>query len=225
MDQIINFFIEPYETYSNVQITLELLAALLGILSVWYARKENILVYPTGIISTGLYAYLLFGWELYGDMIINVYYFIMSIIGWYIWTRKVDATHFTPITQMNKFDIKYAVIIFIMAFVGILIIYKFKPYINSRFDANYLNSDYQYIATDYVDAFTTGTAFVAMWLMAKKRLQHWHFWIITNIVAIPLYFWFKKHGITGIQYIIFLIFAVLGLKEWKQSLSKTQQSV
>jgi nicotinamide mononucleotide transporter len=217
---IINFFLEPYQTYSITQIILEAIAAILGILSVWYARKQNILVYPTGIISTGLYAYLLFGWQLYGDMVINVYYFIMSIVGWYIWTRKVDATHLTPITQMTKKDIIYSIFIFLTSFIGILIIYKYKPYINSGFRQDAFNNIYNYIATDYVDAFTTGTAFIAMWLMAKKKLQHWHFWIVTNIIAIPLYFWFKKHGITGIQYIVFLTFAILGLKEWKKSLDK-----
>ena len=134
MNQILDFFFDPYQSYSTLQIVLETIAALLGIASVWYARKENILVYPTGIVSTGLYAYLLLSWQLYGDMIINVYYFIMSIVGWYIWTRKVDATHFTPITKMNKKDNTYAVLIFVMAFSGILMIYKFKPYINSGFD-------------------------------------------------------------------------------------------
>lgn len=224
MNQLIDFFLDPYQSYSTAQILLEVIAAILGILSVWFARKLNILVYPTGIISTGLYAYLLFGWQLYGDMIINVYYFIMSLVGWHIWTRKVDATHFTPITQMKSLDIKLSVIIFILAFMGIIIIYNFKPYINSGFNSAYLLSNYQYTITDYLDAFTTGTAFVAMWLMAKKKIQHWIFWIVTNIVAIPLYFVFKKHGVTGIQYIIFLIFAVLGLKEWKLSLNKQNQT-
>ena len=224
MNEFIDFFIEPYQSYSILQIVLETIAAGLGILSVWYARKENILVYPTGIISTGLYAYLLFGWQLYGDMTINVYYFIMSIVGWYIWTRKVDATHLTPITQMTIKDSIYAIGIFLISFTGILIIYKYKPYINSGFNKDYLEVLYEYIPTDYVDAITTGTAFIAMWLMAKKKLQHWHFWIVTNIIAIPLYFWFKKHGITGIQYIVFLIFAILGLKEWKKSLDKNLQT-
>ena len=225
MKQILDFFLDSYQTYSAAQIILEVIATCLGILSVWYARKENILVYPTGIISTGIYAFLLFGWQLYGDMIINVYYFIMSIVGWYIWTRKVDATHFTPITQMNRKDSIQSVFIFILAFIGILVIYKFKPYINHGFNTQYLDHDYHYTLTDYLDAVTTGTAFVAMWLMAKKKIQHWIFWIATNILAIPLYFWFKKHGVTGIQYIIFLIFAVLGYKEWKQSLSKQDQIV
>lgn len=224
MTELLDFFIEPYESYSSTQIILETIAALLGILSVWYARKENILVYPTGILSTGLYAYLLFGWQLYGDMTINVYYFIMSIVGWYIWTRKIDATHSTPITEMTKKDLTYALGIFLFSFVGILLIYKYKPYINSGFNKDYLEILYKHIPTDYVDAITTGTAFVAMWLMAKKRLQHWHFWIVTNIIAIPLYFWFKKHGITGVQYIVFLIFAILGLKEWKKSLNKNLQT-
>lgn len=224
MKEILDFFIDPYSSYSTIQIVLESIAALLGIASVWYARKENILVYPTGIISTGLYAYLLFGWQLYGDMIINVYYFSMSIIGWYIWSRKVDATHYTPITRMTFRDKLFSGVIFIGAVIGILIIYKYKPYINSGFESDFLSKSYSYIATDYVDAFTTGTAFVGMWLMAKKKFQHWHFWIITNIVAIPLYFWFKKHGITGIQYIIFLIFAILGLREWRQTLNSYQQT-
>lgn len=222
MNEILNFFVEPYESYTSTQILLESIAAGLGILSVWYARKENILVYPTGIISTGLYAYLLFGWQLYGDMTINAYYFIMSIIGWYIWTRKIDASHNTPITKMTQRDIGYAVVIFLTSFVGILLLYRFKPYINSGFNKEQLYDIYTYIPTDYVDAFTTGTAFIAMWLMAKKKLQHWHFWILTNVIAIPLYFWFKKHGITGLQYIVFLIFAILGLKEWKKSYSKNQ---
>lgn len=225
MNEIIDFFLAPYNSYSTLQIVLETIAAILGIVSVWYARKENILVYPTGIISTGLYAYLLFGWQLYGDMIINMYYFIMSIVGWYIWTRKIDAVHFTPITKMSRLDKAVAIFIFLIAFTGILVIYKFKPYINSGLDTKFLNTNYSYILTDYVDAFTTGTAFIAMWLMAKKRIEHWHFWIVTNIIAIPLYFWFKKHGITGIQYLIFLIFAILGLKEWKKSLSNSPQTV
>ncbi len=218
MSELLDFFIDPYRSYASWQIALEFIAAILGIASVWFARKENIWVYPTGILSTGIYAFLLFGWQLYGDMIINVYYFVMSIVGWYIWTRKIDATHVTPITLMTFKDKLFSGLIFVLSFFGILFIYKHKPYINSGFNEEALNLTYTYIPTDYVDAFTTGTAFVAMWLMAKKKIEHWFFWIVTNVVAIPLYFWFKKHGITGIQYIIFLIFAILGYQEWKRSL-------
>ena len=225
MNELIDFFVEPYRSYAGGQIFLESVAAILGILSVWYARKENILVYPTGIVSTGIYAYLLFGWQLYGDMIINVYYFIMSVVGWYIWTRKIDETHYTAITLMSSKDMLISALIFLFTFIGILVIYKYKPYINSGFELQQVATEYTYVATDYVDAITTGTAFVAMWLMAKKKLQHWNFWIVTNIIAIPLYFWFKKHGITGIQYIVFLVFAILGLKEWKRSYSRNLQTL
>ena len=221
--ELLHYFTDPYGGYSTTEIILEAMAASLGILSVWYARKENILVYPTGLVSTGIYVYLLFQWQLYGDTIINAYYFTMSIVGWYIWTRKIDPDHYTPITRVNRRDWSYILLIFILTFIGILLIYRYKPYINSGFEAGSLNQEYMYTMVDYIDAFTTGTAFVAMWLMAKKRLEHWHFWIITDIVAIPLYFWFKNHGITGIQYIVFLIFAILGLFEWKNSLNNNRQ--
>ena len=91
MSQIFNFLFEQYSSYAVLDIVLEITAVFFGFASVWYSKQNNILVFPTGLISTSIFVYLLFKWQLLGDMMINGYYFIMSLYGWYIWTRKVDA--------------------------------------------------------------------------------------------------------------------------------------
>ena len=90
MNQIVDFLIEPYKAASTLNIILEFIAALFGVISVLFAKRENILVYPTGIISTALYVYLLSQWSLYGDLIINIYYTLMSLFGWYMWSKVID---------------------------------------------------------------------------------------------------------------------------------------
>jgi len=235
MNTIVDFFLEPYQQVSGINIFLEFIAAILGITSVFYAKKENILVYPTGIISTGLYVYLLSQWALYGDLIINIYYTLMSLYGWYMWTRISNKTHEPlKISRTNYLDNIKAFAIFV--FTAIFVIIAYRHY-NVMPDLNFMDSihyAFQKIsagsliefrkATPYLDTFTTGAAFVAMWLMANKKIENWIFWIITNIVSIPLYF-VKGYGFTGIQYTIFFVLAFLGYKEWKKNLNKQNQTV
>ena len=105
MNDILDFFLEPYRTASTLNIILEFIAATFGVLSVIYAKRENILVYPTGIISTGIYVYLLSQWSLYGDLIINIYYTLMSIFGWYMWSKEIDSEkNHIQITRTSKLD-------------------------------------------------------------------------------------------------------------------------
>ena len=235
MNTIVDFFLEPYQQVAGINIFLEFIAAVLGITSVFYAKKENILVYPTGIISTGLYVYLLSQWALYGDLIINIYYTLMSLYGWYMWTRISNKTHEPlKISRTNYLDNIKAFAIFV--FTAIFVIIAYRHY-NVMPDLNFMDSIHyasQKIsagsliefrkATPYLDTFTTAAAFVAMWLMANKKIENWIFWIITNIVSIPLYF-VKGYGFTGIQYTIFFVLAFLGYKEWKKNLNKQNQTV
>lgn len=235
MNTIVDFFLEPYQQVAGINIFIEFIAAALGITSVFYAKKENILVYPTGIISTGLYVYLLSQWALYGDLIINIYYTLMSLYGWYMWTRISNKTHEPlKITRANYLDNIKAFAIFV--FTAIFVIIAYRHY-NVIPDLNFMDSihyAFQKIsagsliefrkATPYLDTFTTAAAFVAMWLMANKKIENWIFWIITNIVSIPLYF-VKGYGFTGIQYTIFFVLAFLGYKEWKKNLNKQNQTV
>ena len=105
MSELINQLFQQYSTYSNVDISLEVFAVIFGFISVWYSKNNNVLVFPTGLINTSIFVYLLFKWELLGDMLINAYYFIISIYGWYYWTRKSKKQNYTPITFLNSKDI------------------------------------------------------------------------------------------------------------------------
>jgi len=235
MNTLVDFFLAPYRDATILNIILEFIAALFGVISVFYAKKENILVYPTGIISTALYVYLLSQWALYGDLIINIYYTIMSLYGWYMWSRVFDETQQTlSITRTNFSDKLKSVGIFVFTAIFVIVVYRYYNVMPDLGFTGSVNYAYQHLssgnliefrkATPYLDTFTTAAAFVAMWLMANKKIENWIFWILTNIVSIPLYF-VKGYGFTGIQYTIFLILAFLGYKEWKAHLNKNLQTL
>ena len=203
MNDVLEFFLEPYQTATTLNIAIEIIAASFGIASVWYAKKENILVYPTGIISTVLYVYICSVYTLYGDLIVNVYYTLLSIYAWYMWKRLINGNEL-EITKSNKTDMLKAFGIFASTAVFVVLVYLYFD----RFDR----------ITDYFDTFTTGVFFAAMWLMANKKIEHWTLWIIGNIISIPLYF-VKGLGFSGIQFSIFLILAIQGYFAWKKSLN------
>ena len=202
MNQIFDFFLEPYQTASSFNIVLEICAVVFGIASVISAKKESILVYPTGIISTVIYVYICYQFTLYGDVIINIYYTFMSVFGWYMWSRLVDKKQL-DISRTTRTDKLKAFGIFIVTALFVVLVYVYF----NRFDR----------ITDYFDTFTTGIFFAAMWLMANKKLAHWSLWIVGNIISVPLYF-IKGLGFSGIQFTLFLILAYQGYFAWKKSL-------
>ena len=208
MDQIFDFLFSQYSSYSPSFIYLELFAVLMNITSVVYAKKNNILVYPTGLIGTGIFVYILLNFSLLGDTIINAYFFSMSIYGWYFWSRKKDKVFVNQVSTINTNEIKY---LFILAFSSLIFIYFVYDYFDKW--NNW---------TAYVDNITTAIFFVAMWLMARRKIESWIFWIIGDLITVPLYF-YKGLTISSIQYIIFLILAVLGYVSWKKILDKNQQ--
>ncbi len=230
MTEIIDFFISPYKSAPAIDILLEIIAAALGIASVLYAKKENVLVFPTGIISTSIYIYLLSQWNLFGDLIINIYYTLMSLYGWYAWmylkNKNNEQLNISKTTVKQKW-LGFCIFIFAAGFVISLYRYfEVVPKLNIKetlaFIYDKLSSgdlDNFREAIPFLDSLTTASAFVAMWLMAIKKIEHWVFWIITNIFSIPLYF-IKGFGFTGIQYTVFLILAYLGYKAWKNHLNK-----
>ena len=242
MNDIIQFFTAPYQNTPLFYILVEFTAMAFGIVSVYFAKKENILVYPTGIISTVLYVYLLSKWDMYGDLIINIYYTIMSIYGWWMWSKIVDDTqnNHIQITRINIKDklIAFGVFAFTAAFVIFVYRYDWHGTGNSVMPNNLGFSDsiayvWEHISsgklteikkiTPYLDTFTTGAAFAAMILMANKKLESWLFWIVVNIASVPLYF-IKGYGFTGIQYFVFLVLAFYGYKEWKTLMQKQEAS-
>ena len=205
MNQLINFLFEQYQTYDRIDIVLEIIAVIFGFFSVWFSKQNKILVFPTGMISTAIFVYLLLKWGLLGDMMINGYYFAMSVYGWYIWTRKVDGSHVTPITTTTVKEKKQSVIIFIATVVFVYVVYWYFDKWTSW--------------TAYVDAITTAVFFVGMWLMAKRKLENWIYWIIGDIISVPLYL-YKGLAFTSFQYLGFTIIAIFGYLAWKKNLNK-----
>ena len=203
---MLDLLFSQYSDYETIDIFLEIMAVLFGLASVVFAMKNNILVYPIGIISTVIYVYLLNKWGLIGDMLINGYYTTMSIYGWYIWTRKSQNKPEFPISRITIKEIYHGIIIFLITIVFVVAVYKY-------FD-KFTNW------TAYVDTFTTGIFFVGMWLIKKKKIENWLLWIIGDLVSVPLYF-YKGYTFTSIQYAIFTIIAIYGYLEWKKSLAKT----
>jgi len=184
---------------------LEAIAVIMGIVSVWYSRKENILVYPTGLINTTLYIYLSFKGHLLGEASVNLYYTIMSLYGWYLWTRKTeDKTNF--ILQISHSNKKEWVQQFIFFGVIYAIIYLLLTYAKTAFAPE---------AIPWADAFASATAYTGMWLMAKKKVESWIWWILTNIASIPLYF-IKGYAFTSVQFMVLLILAIAGWISWNQ---------
>ena len=210
MTEIFDWLFAQYEGIPIHLVVLEIIALVFGILSVVFSKLNNIWVYPTGIISTLLYVYILEYYGLLGDMLINVYYFSMSIYGWYIWTRKVDGEHVTPITRTTKLEKKKSAGIFIATLIGIALIYE----IFDKWEAWY----------SYTDILTTAIFFVGMWLMAKKKIENWTLWIIGDIISVPLYF-YKGLMFSAILYLILTIIAIYGYFSWKKLLYKPVENL
>lgn len=202
---MLDLLFAQYKGYSFFFITLEITAVVFGIISVLFARKNNILVYPTGLISTLIFIYILYNFKLYGEFIINIYYSVMSIIGWYLWSRRNNGQEEFPISIMNSKDYKISAIIFIVTLLFIAFIYHFFDKFTGL--------------PAYVDAFTTALFFVGMWLMAKRKIENWIVWIIADIISVPLYF-YKGLTVSSLQFIVFTIIALLGYIEWKIFLQK-----
>lgn len=203
--------------YQNLYDTtlLELIAVIAGIGSVWYAKKENILVYPVGIISVVIYVYICFNARLYADAGINFFYFLMSVFGWYNWTRKSSSTGILQITSNSPRQQVIYVIATMISFVAIIsLIWVFN------------SDDHAYMSSyvPWVDSVTTAIFFVGMLLMALKRIENWVYWIIGDLISVPLYF-SKGLVFTSFQYAVLLVIAIMGYLEWKKRLQREQLAV
>lgn len=199
------FLFSQYKDYEFIDMVLEITGVIFGTISVILAKKNNIWVYPIGLVSTTIYTYLLLKYTLLGDMLINVYYTIMSIYGWILWTRKKENHEEYPISYTTTQEKKKGFVIFILTMIFVVLVYLFF----NKFDS----------WTSYVDTFTTGIFFVGMWLMAKRKIENWILWIIGDFISIPLYF-YKGLWFTTFQFIIFTFIAYLGYKEWKTYLQQ-----
>ncbi|OCB76879.1 nicotinamide riboside transporter PnuC [Flavobacterium crassostreae] len=206
---MIDFFLNAYAQAPIFQIVLEFVAFVFGIMSVWYASKENILVYPTGLIATIISVYLLYIAGYLGDMLINGYFTIMSFYGWYQWSQKTNNADKLPITRTNLTQKGIGLLLFLGTIVVVWSIYKLFNYT--------INPE------NYLDILASGIFFTAMWYMAHKKIENWVLWILGDLLVTPLYA-YRGLGMLSLQYLIFTILAILAYLEWRKILNNNQQT-
>lgn len=204
--------VEQFITGIKQTTLLEYIAVVAGIASVWFSKKENILVYPVGLINTIVYVYLSFKYHLLGEAAVNFYYTVMSIYGWVWWARKDKQHHHILHISFSTRKQWVQQLLFFAALY--LVIY---------FSLTYLKQVFYSGAIPWADAFASATAFTGMWLMARKKVESWVWWILTNIASIPLYF-VKGLVFTSVYYIVLLVLAFMGLAEWKMRAREVKES-
>ncbi len=181
---------------------LEFVAVITGIISVWFSKKENIWVYPTGLINTIIYIYISIKGNLPGEASVNIFYTIMSVYGWILWSKKDQQNHLVVIVKYSS----------VKEWIGQLVFFSLL-YVVIYFSLVYLKTDFAPGAIPAADAFASASAYTGMWLMARKKVESWLWWIVTNIASIPLYF-VKGYVFTSFQFVVLLIMAFMGLVAW-----------
>lgn len=207
---MIEFFLDPYNDKSAMDISIEIIVFFFGIISVIYAKKENILVYPTGLIATILSTYLLYKAGYFADMTINVYFSVMSIYGWIIWAKTKNNV---AVYQISRTNTKQKIIGVILFFVTIVVMYG----VYQLFDRPILQEN-------YIDMFTSGLFFTGMWFMAIKKIENWTLWIVADLISIPLY-GYRGLGILSLQFLIFTVLAVMAYMEWNRIIKDKKQNL
>lgn len=205
---MIDFFLEAYKNKPVVDIVLEAIVFVTGILSVYFAKKENIWVYPTGIIATVITVYLLYKAGYFAEMTLNIYFSIMSIYGWINWSRKKEDDYVIKISRTNT---KEKVIGLLLFFLTIVVTY-FVYHLFGK----------EILPENYIDIFISGLFFTGMWYMAMKKIENWTLWIIGDIIAVPLYA-HRELGMLSLQYVFFTILAILAYIEWRKILNNSPQ--
>lgn len=236
MVELLNWLFGQYADYSTVFIALELIAVIFGIASVILASKTNIWVFPIGLVSTAIFVYLLWKWQLFGDMFINAYYSIMSIYGWVNWTKNkaskqdyinptgqqdtsiksANTYHPIQVEHLTTKDVPILAALATATIAFVALVYYFRPVINNgfSFDGATLGL-HLFTWVDYTDMLTTALFLMAMWLMARRKIEHWLLWIVADAISIPLYF-YKGLTFTAFQYVVFTLIAIWAYYEWQR---------
>ncbi|MGQ4001887.1 nicotinamide riboside transporter PnuC [Francisellaceae bacterium CB299] len=214
MHHFYEWLIRPYHDYDTYMIYLEIIAATTGVVSVYYSYKRNILVYIFGFISSLIYVFLLYDWELFGDMLLNSYYLLANLFGFVIWAKHLESESKIKvyIEYANKRKLKKALYIFLITMISTPFLYAHQKNLSVIELPTY----------SYVDSFVTAVSFAGVYLMIKRCIESWYLWAIADIISIPL-FLYKGYGITAIQYTVFLVLVWLGWREWRAKLNVQSQ--
>ncbi len=181
---------------------IEIFAALSGILFLYLEIKENIWLWPIGIISSALYIYVYFDSKFYADMGLQVYYLLISVYGWILWFKGAETSKndHLPIVKATKTQAVWLTVASIFTFV--LIKWILVKFTDSPVPTG--------------DAITTALSIVATWMLAKKIIEQWWIWIFVNLLSLGLYL-YKGLYPTSVLFVFYTLGAVVGYFQWKKS--------
>ncbi|MRN38780.1 nicotinamide riboside transporter PnuC [Neisseria sp. N95_16] len=209
-----------YQGIAAELVALELVAVIFGMASVWLIRNGSVWGFPVGIVSTAGFVWLLWVYALFGDMLINAYYTVLSVYGWINWSKRQQADKTFRITPFVRKDWLACMALSLFSMLFVSLVYWFKPYINNGFSWQGVSAGFAHFTwLDYTDIFTTSLFLVAMWLMAEGKIAHWILWVIADAVSVPLYF-YKGLTFSAFQYIVFTLIAISGYASWKKISAK-----
>lgn len=177
----------------------EWVAVLFGVASVILASRNNVLLYPTGIVSTSIFIFIFIQAGLYAEALLNVYYFIMSIYGWARWNTNKENLNAAAVSHNNAKD--WGITILIVVLGWILLYTVLDKFTDST--------------VPVWDAVVSATAWAGMWLLAKHKVENWVLLNISNAIAIPLLI-YKQLPLTAILTLILFIVAVIGYFKWRR---------
>ncbi|SOD18734.1 nicotinamide riboside transporter PnuC [Pedobacter xixiisoli] len=182
---------------------LEWLAVAFGVTEVLLAKRNNIWLYPAGIIGILLSLYLKLNARLYAESLLSMYYLVMSFYGWIIWSKRKAKNETLPVSWTTKNEL---IIAFAISIGGYFVLYFAL--------VNFTNSD-----VPILDAFVSSVAWAGMWLLARRKIENWIFLNVSNIVAIPL-MWHKNFVMFALLTLFLFIVAIFGYFDWKKIYKK-----
>ena len=186
---------------------LEIIAALVGAISVWLSVRQNIWSWPTAIVNVVLYAIVFYEAKLYADMGLQVVYAVLSIYGWYEWLYGGAGRTELRVTRTGA---RSGVLLAVIAAAGSAVLGVF---LHRETDA----------ALPFMDSFLSSTSLVAQWMMTKKLLENWAVWIAVDVLYVGMFI-FKGLFLTSALYAVFLALAIKGLIDWRRSMSAESAS-
>lgn len=174
----------------------EVVAVIMAIAYLILAMYENILCWLAALISTSIYVFLFFDVNLYMESGLQIYYIIMALYGWYAWRKHSDKNDDLHISR-------WTINQHLMAIIGILIITAISAHFLGETQADY----------PWLDSFTTWSAVLTTWMVARKILENWLYWIVIDSISIYLFI-NKELYLTALLFLIYVILCVYGYRQW-----------
>jgi len=187
----------------------ELAAVMLAIIYLLLAVRENVLCWFFAFISTAIYTVLFWDVSLLMDSALNVYYMVMAVFGWYQWTRGGNSQGDSQPLAVQSMSYQQQVLV-VVAIAGLSI------------TSGYLLSEHSNAAWPYVDSFTTWASVITTYLVTRKYLQNWLYWIVIDAVSVPLYIE-RGLNLTALLFVAYIVIAVVGYFSWREHLRKNEQ--